>query len=113
MTRASQCERLIRAAALASALGICGLPTGVHAITDEEAQDIAVDAYVYFYPLVTMDVTRKQLTNLEPGKVPGRGPMNMFNNVPTYPPADDKVVVRPNFDTLYSVAYLDLTKGGF
>src|SRR5690349_15219068 len=43
------------------------------AITDEEAQDVAVDAYVYFYPLVTMDVTRKQLTNLEPGKVPGRG----------------------------------------
>ena len=29
-----------------------------------------------------MDVTRKQFTNFEPGKVPGRGPMNMFTNVP-------------------------------
>jgi hypothetical protein len=57
-----------------------------------------------------MDVTRKQFTNLEPGKMPGRGPMNMFNNVPTYPPADDRGVVRPNFDTLYSIAYLDMTK---
>ena len=36
--------------------------------------------------------------------------MNMFVNVPAYPPADFKVVVRPNFDTLYSIAWLDLTK---
>jgi hypothetical protein len=33
-------------------------------ISAQEAHDIAVDAYVYFYPLVTMDVTRRQLTNL-------------------------------------------------
>ena len=38
------------------------------AITEQEAQSIARDAYIYFYPLVTMDVTRKQLTNVEPGK---------------------------------------------
>ena len=36
--------------------------------------------------------------------------MNMFANVPEYPPADFRVVVRPNFDTLYSIAWLDLTK---
>ncbi|MGB8525498.1 MAG: DUF1254 domain-containing protein, partial [Rhodoplanes sp.] len=71
---------------------------------------IGVDAYLYFYPLVTMDITRKQFTNAEPGKVPGRGPMNMFHNIPTYPPPSDRTVVRPNFDTLYSIAYLDLTK---
>ena len=80
------------------------------AITEAQAHAIGVDAYVYFYSLVTMDVTRKQFTNLEPGKMPGRGPMNMFNNVPTYPPADDRGVVRPNFDTLYSIAYLDMTR---
>ena len=57
------------------------------AITEAEAQSIAVDAYVYFYSLVTMDVTRRQFTNIEPGKEPGKGPMNMFNNVPEYPPA--------------------------
>ena len=46
-------------------------------ITEQEAHAIGVDAYLYFYPLVTMDLTRKQLTNVEPGKGFG-GPMNTF-----------------------------------
>ncbi|OXR28326.1 hypothetical protein PSUM_27880 [Pseudomonas umsongensis] len=79
-------------------------------ITAEEAHAIGVDAYVYFYPLLTMDITRKQFTNIEPGKEFGKGPMNMFVSVPEYPPADFKGVVRSNFDTLYSIAWLDLTK---
>lgn len=57
-----------------------------------------------------MDITRKQSTNIEPGKEFGKGPMNMFVSVPTYPPANFRGVVRPNFDTLYSIAWLDLTK---
>ena len=36
--------------------------------------------------------------------------MNSFANVPEFPSADFKTVVRPNFDTLYSIAWLDLTK---
>ena len=78
-------------------------------ITEQDARAIATDAYIYFYPLVTMDVTRKQLTNMEPGKEIG-GPMNTFASLKAYPSADMKVVVRPNFDTLYSSSYLDLTK---
>ncbi len=91
--------KIFCAAVLASTLGICAAIPRAYAITEREAQDIAVEAYVYFCPPVTMDVTCKQLTNLEPGKVLGRGPMNMFNHVPAYPPADAKFVVRPNFDT--------------
>ena len=78
-------------------------------ITEQEVQAIGVDAYLYFYSLVTMDLTRKQLANVEPGKGLG-GPMNMFQNIPTFPSADMRVVVRPNFDTHYSSAWLDLTK---
>jgi hypothetical protein len=78
-------------------------------VSEEEAYAIGVDAYLYFYPLVTMDITRKQISNIEPGKGFG-GPMNAFINIPTYPTADIKAVVRPNFDTLYSSAWLDLTK---
>jgi len=77
---------------------------------EEEAQAIATEAYLYFYPLVTMDLTRRQMTNVPSGEKPGFGPANTFNNIPEYPPANLKVVVRPNFDTLYSVAWLDLTK---
>jgi hypothetical protein len=35
---------------------------------EQEAYAIGVDAYLYFYPLVTMDITRKQLTTSSPGK---------------------------------------------
>jgi hypothetical protein len=88
-------------------------PLASHAqskVTADEAHAIGVDAYVYFYPLLTMDITRKQFTNIEPGKEFGKGPMNMFVSVPQYPPADFKGVVRSNFDTLYSIAWLDLTE---
>jgi hypothetical protein len=78
------------------------------AITEQEAFAIAVDSYVYFYPLISMDVTRKQLINSEPGTGIG-GPMNTFVNIPAFPPAEMRAVVRPNFDTLYSSAWLDLT----
>jgi hypothetical protein len=64
-------------------------------ITEQQAHAIGVDAYLYFYPLVTMDLTRKQLTNVEAGKGFG-GPMNTFANVPAYPTAQDRAVVRPN-----------------
>jgi hypothetical protein len=82
----------------------------LNVLTDEQARAIGVDAYLYFYSLITMDITRKQSTNIEPGKEFGKGPMNTFVSIPAYPPADLKVVVRINFDTLYSIAWLDLTK---
>jgi len=53
-------------------------------ITEQEAYAIGVDAYLYFYSLVTIDITRKQLSNVEPEKGLG-GPMNTFANVAEYP----------------------------
>src|SRR5438094_9858663 len=103
-------NRALTGGAVAVALLMTNLTGRAAPITEEAAHAIAVDAYVYFYPLLTMDLTRKQSTNIEPGKEFGKGPMNMFVNVPIYPPADFKGVVRPNFDTLYSIAWLDLTK---
>ena len=104
---------------LASLAGLFGVgmvavlvaPAGAQStITEQEAHAIGVNAYLYFYPLITMDLTRKQSTNIEPGKEVGKGPMNAFTNVAEYPPADYRTVVRVNFDTLYSIAWLDLTK---
>lgn len=79
------------------------------AISEQEAHAIGVDAYLYFYPLITMDLTRKQSTNVEPGKEVGKGPTNAFTNLRAYPPGDYKGVVRVNFDTLYSIAWLDMS----
>jgi hypothetical protein len=99
-------RQVLLTAALVSALPALA----AEAITEQEAHDIGVQAYLYFYPLVTMEVTREQFTNIEPGKELGRGPMNTFANLPAYPSANMREVVRPNFDTLYSLAWLDLTK---
>jgi hypothetical protein len=79
-------------------------------ITEAEAQAIGVDAYLYFYPLVTMDVTRRQLTNVSAEDSEIGGAPNAFKNVQAFPSADMRAVVRPNFDTLYSSGWLDLTK---
>jgi hypothetical protein len=58
-----------------------------------------------------MDVTRRQATNYARiGEVNFRGPANGFIHVREFPPADFRDVVRPNFDTLYSSAWLDLTR---
>src|SRR6266576_2703057 len=79
-------------------------------VTEQEAHAIGVNAYLYFYPLLSVDITRRQSINVEPGKEMLKGPMNTFSNAPAYPPGDLKLVVRINFDTLYSFAWLDLTK---
>jgi hypothetical protein len=79
--------------------------------SEAELATIAAESYVFLYPLVTMELTRLQATNIETGKLPGRGPMNEFIHIRQFPDADFKIVVRPNFDTLYSSAWLDLTSG--
>jgi hypothetical protein len=80
-------------------------------ITAEEAQAIAQEAYVYLYPLITMDVTRKQFINLDRKVSPLGGPANAFTHIRAFPDANMRAVVRPNFDTLYSSGWIDLTGG--
>jgi hypothetical protein len=77
-------------------------------ITEAEANEIAVEGYVYFYPLISLDVTRRVTTNVPPGVKPGLGPAGMFHHMRTYPDVNFREVVRPNFDTLYSLAWFDV-----
>jgi hypothetical protein len=75
----------------------------------EQAVSDAVDAYIYGYPLVTMDMTRKFMTNY--ATLEGsRGPMGQIIKLRTYPPVDDHAVTAPNADTLYTTAWLDVSK---
>lgn len=79
-------------------------------VSEEQAYQIGIEAYWYFYPLITMELTRRQSTNMAAGKKPGFGPANTFVHMRSYPDANFRIVVRPNFDTLYSVAWLDLSR---
>ncbi|MGB2635012.1 MAG: DUF1254 domain-containing protein [Candidatus Acidiferrum sp.] len=75
----------------------------------EQAVSDAVDAYIYGYPLVTMDMTRKFITNY--ATLQGnRGPMGQIIRLRTYPAVDDHAVTAPNADTLYTTAFLDVSK---
>lgn len=79
-------------------------------LSTQAAQQIAKEAYQYLYPLVLMDITRRVSTNVEPGVRPGFGPMNAWSHFRAFPPGDFKEVVRPNFDTLYSMLWVDMTQ---
>lgn len=82
-------------------------PVKAQPLTPAEARQIAMDAYVYGYSLVTTEVTRVQMSNVP--KVEGlTAPMGQFINVPRYPPADYRGVSAPNADTLYSLSWIDL-----
>jgi len=71
---------------------------------DQTLFDTAVQAYIYAYPLVLMDVTKKTMT--------GNGQyINRFINISEFPDDTFKHIVRPNVDTLYSFAWIDLTQG--
>src|SRR5215475_10617146 len=74
-----------------------------------EAREIAIDAYIYAYPLVTMEITRRVTTNVE--KPEGsKAPMGHLARLRNYPAVDDHTVTAPNADTLYTQAWLDVSK---
>lgn len=79
---------------------------------DENNLSNAIDAYIYGYPLITMEMTRKLITNtIEPEINSNKFsiPMGYMGSTREYPKPGFKTVVSPNVDTLYSVAWLDLT----
>ncbi|SFD11581.1 Uncharacterized conserved protein [Bosea sp. CRIB-10] len=70
---------------------------------------LATDAYIFGYPLVTMEMTRRIMTNVaEP--VGTRAPMGHIIKLRNYPDASFKDVTAPNADTLYTTAFFDVGK---
>jgi hypothetical protein len=68
---------------------------------DEEAREIAVDAFIYGYPMVLMEMSRRAMLDT---------PMNRFSHRPDFPDASFTDVVRPNADTLYSKLWYDVSR---
>jgi hypothetical protein len=94
---------------LVAVLALASPLAGGAAVSEQEAAQIGVEAYIYGYPLVTMELTRRVMTNV--AKVEAlRGPMGQIIKAREYPNAAFRDVTAPNADTLYTVAWLDLSR---
>ncbi len=78
-------------------------------VTRADINSVAHEIYIYGYPLVTMEMTRRVMTNTDVPK-DSHAPMGQFYHSRTYPNASFRDVTAPNADTLYSTAWLDLSK---
>jgi hypothetical protein len=78
-------------------------------VTPAEARAIAEGAYIFGYPLVTLEMTRRVTTNTA-APVGLRAPMGQFAHARTFPPITYRDIPAANADTLYSSAWLDLAK---
>ncbi|WP_336516910.1 DUF1254 domain-containing protein [Pollutibacter soli] len=75
---------------------------------DSNLVRIAKEAYIYGMPLVILDVSRRQFEDPSAGEL--FTPPNTFNHKSNFPDANFRSVVRPNADTYYSTAMLDLSE---
>jgi hypothetical protein len=90
--------------------GICNPTSAFGPLSPEkQAHDIGVEAYEYAYPLVLMGLTRAMAISSSDEKS-GSTPLNKFVHHREFSQTNDRKVVRPNNDLLYSVAWVDLAK---
>jgi hypothetical protein len=68
---------------------------------------LATDAYIYGYPLVTMEMTRRVITNVS-RPAGTKAPMGQIIKLREYPNASFRDVTAPNADTLYTTAFIDV-----
>jgi hypothetical protein len=81
----------------------------VDLIEGTEEFGLAIEAYTFGYPLVTMEMTRRVITNVP--EVTGlKGPMGQIIPAREYPNASFRDVTAPNADTLYTMAFFDVGK---
>lgn len=93
-----------------TALGSAQAEGLIHELTaDVEDLRAASEAYIYGYPLVTMEMTRRVMTNVATAEGT-RAPMGQLVRLRTYPDASFRDVTAPNADTLYTTAWLDVGK---
>ena len=95
---------VLAATVLAASVFVVRRSPTLHA---EEAVRIAVDAYIYGYPLVTFDMARRQQTNVA-APDGEHAPMGQMIKMRSYPAVDNHCCAAPNADTLYTLAWLDV-----
>ena len=65
---------------------------------ESDPHQLDVKAYLNLYPLVSMEVTCGQVTNIEAGQIPGRAPIRQFARITGLPTANWQAAVRSNSD---------------
>ena len=78
-------------------------------LPEQRLYQIGVQAYIYAYPMLLMEITRRVATNV-PAPAGAGAPMNQFAHLRAFPNHEFRDVVRPNADTLYSIAWLDVAR---
>jgi hypothetical protein len=77
---------------------------------DSDLAEAAADAYLFGYPLVIVDVTRQ--TQAAAATATGRKALaNHLTHTRAFPDHTFTQVVRPNVDTLFTSAWIDLKRG--
>ncbi len=77
-------------------------------LSENDAERIGTELYIYGYPLITMDLARQVMTNTEAPEG-NKAPMGQFANLRKYPDPSMHEVTAPNADTLYSLAWIDVS----
>ena len=80
-------------------------------LTEDDAFKLGVDAYVYGYPLLVMDSIRRVSTNV-PAPLEKLAPSGRFAHFRSFPDPTVRLA-GANLDTLYSLAWLDLSRGPY
>ncbi|WP_105101779.1 DUF1254 domain-containing protein [Microbulbifer pacificus] len=102
--------RTLTRAMMALTVSLSAFSTSAHAeLTPEAAKQIAVETYIYGYSLISVEMTRKVMTNVAKPSTK-HAPMGQFANLREYPSAKFRDVTAPNADTLYSNAFVDLSE---
>ncbi|KRC74895.1 hypothetical protein D3C87_655090 [compost metagenome] len=123
-------NRRLSAAALAGALSVCfvsaaqaqsprpslrlvsetpypSAPAPAARMSEQELRDTAIDAYVYAYPMVLMELARRTATAVQ-SPLDGKAPVNQFGHKAAFPDPRAVETPWPSADALYSSLWFDV-----
>ena len=87
--------------------GTATKPRAAVPLAAPDAARLGTEAYIYGYPLVTMELARRVVTNVrEPEE--SRAPMGQFARLRRFPDASSREVTAQNTDLLYCFSWLDV-----
>ncbi|WMD18881.1 DUF1254 domain-containing protein [Achromobacter seleniivolatilans] len=78
-------------------------------MSEQELRDTAIDAYVYAYPMVLMELARRKATAVQ-SPLDGKAPVNQFGHKAAFPDPRAGDTPWPSADALYSSLWFDVSQ---